>query len=386
MSLEIGKTLEQSAVSNGDCRATLAKLQADSSLGVARQEIARPTDTAQSHLPACTVVENDLSQQISNHEKQDRSRSYLARISDLFYKDDNTKLKKLVTDQADIKREHQEGRPVDLQQMQQVKKDIADDKHAVDVKNTVAGVVGGVATISTMFVPGPAGLALSTTANALDEANPQDAAPVQLGEFALGGAKGVVKKFAASQISELPVSTATQGILQGEAQRVTDTFMDHKTYINPETDSVDLQQAGPIISDKVIKQSINPTALATDAIARMGGDALGKPVGAAVSNLAGEAVSQKVGDVAGKAISGLATDAAKGAATGFAIGTIREAAHEIDAHNFSPVDVLANGTKLGGEIAVASVVGGSVKQTAPVDFTAWKPADTAMPSADQKQA
>jgi hypothetical protein len=273
-------------------------------------------------------------------------------------------------------KEMRAGEQISPQQIQKVEKDIADDKHAVDVKNTVAGVVGNVATIAPFFVPGPVGFAIGTAANALDEANPDDAASKQLGEFALGGAKGVVKKWAASTISELPMSTAGRGILQGEVQRLTQTGMDHNTYINPKTGDLDLDRAGSMLYSKVLKPSFNPTTLATDSVARMGGDAIAKPVGDAIDNLAGQTVS----DVAGKVISNYAAGAARGAATGFTVGTIQEASHELEAGKFSPTDVLSNGTKLGGEIAVASVVGGAVKQTAPIDLSSFKSVSTDAPA------
>jgi hypothetical protein len=324
-------------------------------------------------------VWQELSQQITAHQKEDHSRSYLARVSNLFYSKDDKSLQSLEAMQADIDKHLRAGdTKYVVQNQKEIEKEIGDDKHNVHVKDNIAGISSTVLTVAPLLIPGPVGMAASVIMNGLDEANPDDSVGTQLEEFALGGIKGAVKKTVLGGIRGLDVPAPVRGILTGESIRAEQTLFDKHTYVNDKTGLPDARRMESKLYQNVVEPSINPLVIASDAIAFGGSNGLSQQVGRSAAEYLGSNT--------------LATMAVRGATTGFVIGSVNEASREIrTGSKFSSVDVLESGAKLGGALSLGFMVGGIANQVplyklsvpyASADSISDEP-DAARPSVDQ---
>jgi|AGTN01.2.fsa_nt_gi hypothetical protein len=285
---------------------------------------------------------NEVNEEITRHERNSNSQSYLARPFDYLYGKDERTLSQLKELQVSLDTQMKRG---DTNSILSKKDQIADaiktDNGAMQTQDHITGLGKALVTTVPLFMKGPAAFVGTVVAFGLDRATPGTSLETQALDFTLGGLQGAALKGTFMLSEHIPGGLAGRAVGMGVMNRFSGSVLNRSTYIDPESG----QFSGTHALMSTLKGTFNAPALATDI---------------ATFAIAGTAVG-----ITNRATAGLLTRSPLlatpivGGVFGFSGGMTGEFARQLENHErVSWTKALTRGAEHGAITAIAAIPGG----------------------------
>lgn len=206
--------------------------------------------------------------------------------------------------------------------------------------STVATVASSFLKAVPLFMGPGRGMLLSAVIHGIDEVHRGDSTSAQLGDFALGSAKGVGSKLLMDKFGGAEMSLATKGLAIGGGSSFIESSLTRNNWINQRTGELDFTGG------------LEKTAVQTAFGAGVGMAAF--PLGNA---LAGKVTPAAQALLSTKIDSAMVSAVTAGGAFGFTSGVVGETASQITAGKFDPFAIAKHGVLEGLSTAAAGGVG-----------------------------
>lgn len=220
------------------------------------------SDSAKPEDASAKFLLESLHGEIADHESFDKNKSYLSKAFDLVYSPDSKSLKELKALSDEYSSAIKKGDAASVEQMKtKIEDKIKADMQAVLDKTQADQLASTFTKTMFLFLNGYAGWAGTVATYSLDQMRPQSSAVEQLIDGTTGAAKGALMKGLTQIIGNSDLPLAAKGMALGASSRVLEMALNQRTYLNPDTNSFDLQRG---LSNTLLA-SVNLSALATDA-------------------------------------------------------------------------------------------------------------------------